>query len=596
MYAKEKKYWADVLERLIEIVKFLGTQNLAFRGSSDTLYQKDNGNFLKLIELFAKFDPIMKSHIERALHEKNSVHYLSKDSQNEILEILGAAIRDKVLSHIRNAKYYSLILDCTPDAGKTEQMSIICRFVSISEEKVEVKENFLGFVAIFDSKSQGLYDTITKMLKMWNIPLENMRGQGYDNGANMKGKKNGLQSMFLKVNPRAFFVPCSAHTLNLTINDASKVNSDTISFFSVVNEIYIFFSASSKRWTILKNNVSNLTLKQPSDTRWESRIDAVRPLRYQLGEIYDALYEIMENESFAAEVQHEARSLCGKIKDFKFICSLVVWHDILNRINPVSKLLQEKNMNITLVLESIEKLKIYLLEYRSDSNYQELLETAKTISEDVEGDSQFKSSVEIRKRKKKRMFEYENEDESPQSPEDKFRINVFYTILDTSVASLNERFEQLYFYNINFGFLNDFMNIDDKYLKNKCKNLESLLTFNSNKDINGTELFEEILAFKDIFGLNNQNPIEILNFLNRNHLPFPNLAIALRILLTIPVSVASSERSFSKLKLIKTYLRSSMSQERLVNLAMISIESNICNELDIKELISTFINLKTRKI
>ncbi|KAL9299582.1 putative HAT dimerization domain-containing protein [Arabidopsis thaliana] len=52
---------------------------------------------------------------------------------------------------------------------------------------------------------------------------------------------------------------------------------------------------------------------------------------------------------------------------------------------------------------------------------------------------------------------------------------------------------------------------------------------------------------------------------------YPNTWIAYRILLTIPVSVALAERTFSKLKLIKKYLRSTMSQERLNGLALISV-------------------------
>lgn len=75
----------------------------------------------------------------------------------------------------------------------------------------------------------------------------------------------------------------------------------------------------------------------------------------------------------------------------------------------------------------------------------------------------------------------------------------------------------------------------------------------------------------------------------------PNAAIAYRILLTIPVSVASGERTFSKLKLIKTYLRNTMGQERLNNLAIISIEKDLAKDIDYDDVITDFVNAKARK-
>ncbi|XP_022001618.1 zinc finger MYM-type protein 1-like [Helianthus annuus] len=68
----------------------------------------------------------------------------------------------------------------------------------------------------------------------------------------------------------------------------------------------------------------------------------------------------------------------------------------------------------------------------------------------------------------------------------------------------------------------------------------------------------------------------------------PEACIAYRILLTIPVTVASAERSFSKLKLLKSYLRSSMSQERLSGLAMIAIENEVLDDINCEELIHQF--------
>ena len=65
--------------------------------------------------------------------------------------------------------------------------------------------------------------------------------------------------------------------------------------------------------------------------------------------------------------------------------------------------------------------------------------------------------------------------------------------------------------------------------------------------------------------------------------------------MTIPATVASAERSFSKFKLIKTYVRSTMSQTQLVDLARLSIESSIAREIDFDSVIRNFADKKARK-
>ena len=77
---------------------------------------------------------------------------------------------------------------------------------------------------------------------------------------------------------------------------------------------------------------------------------------------------------------------------------------------------------------------------------------------------------------------------------------------------------------------------------------------------------------------------------------FLNTCIAYRILLTIPFTVASAEKSFSKLKLIKSYLKLTMFQERSSVLAILSIENEMLEELEYKNLISQFAFQKARKI
>ena len=76
---------------------------------------------------------------------------------------------------------------------------------------------------------------------------------------------------------------------------------------------------------------------------------------------------------------------------------------------------------------------------------------------------------------------------------------------------------------------------------------------------------------------------------------FPNVCISLRIFLTIPATVASAERFCSKPKLVKNYLRSAMSQTRLVDLARLNIESSIARQVDFDSVFKTFANKNTRK-
>ena len=70
---------------------------------------------------------------------------------------------------------------------------------------------------------------------------------------------------------------------------------------------------------------------------------------------------------------------------------------------------------------------------------------------------------------------------------------------------------------------------------------------------------------------------------------------SLRVLLTCPVSVVGAERGFSKLKLIKTFYRPSMMDERLMSLAEISIESACLQDLDRDHIVNVFAAEKARQ-
>ena len=77
---------------------------------------------------------------------------------------------------------------------------------------------------------------------------------------------------------------------------------------------------------------------------------------------------------------------------------------------------------------------------------------------------------------------------------------------------------------------------------------------------------------------------------------FPNVEIALRMYLVLMISNCSAERSFSKMKLIKNRLRTSMGNERLSHLTVMSIEADILREMNFDDLVAEFAKKKTRKV
>ena len=88
--------------------------------------------------------------------------------------------------------------------------------------------------------------------------------------------------------------------------------------------------------------------------------------------------------------------------------------------------------------------------------------------------------------------------------------------------------------------------------------------------------------------------MEIFEFV-RDIDSFPNILIAYRILFTVPVTVASTECSLSKLKLLGNYLRSSMSQERLNGLATLCIEKEKLDEINTDVVIDDFSSRSVRR-
>ena len=81
---KEKDHWKKVL-RIIDVVKNIEKNNLAFQGKNEKIYQENNENFLSVIEMIAEFDPVLQEHVRCIQHDAIHNHYLGHNIQNELI-------------------------------------------------------------------------------------------------------------------------------------------------------------------------------------------------------------------------------------------------------------------------------------------------------------------------------------------------------------------------------------------------------------------------------------------------------------------------------------------------------------------------------
>lgn len=604
LYLSEVEHWDEVLKRIISIILMLASENIPFRGTSDKLFTENNGNFFKIVELFSKFDPVLEKHVRRAVENPLKSHYLGKNIQQEIILLIAKATKDNILAMVKNAKYFSIIVDCTPDASHKEQMSIVVRYVHIAKStegqnaRVEIQENFLEFINISDTTGAKMSEEILSFLKQNDLSIMNLRGQGYDNGANMVGKKNGVQFHITDVNPRAFFIPCLCHSLNLVIVDAVKGAPEIITFFSTIQTIYNFFSRSTKRWQIFSSTCCKLTVKSLSDTRWESHVNAVTALKTGLKGIYLALKKVVQLEKDGL-TRVTAESIGSKLDNFEFICGLIIWQEVLTEVNFTSKLLQSQSIDVKSATSALKRTTEFLISNNCENSFEKYISEAKICAIDADLAEDFRSELENRTRK--RMYFFDEEPETSQSfnAKQKFKKFFFDILFKIAIASMNERFKSFSSVMEPFEFLFHIKKCDEmegSVLRDKCKSLQIALSHKESKDLEATDLQIELKLLSRKIE-NDITPESILKWIYGNNVEelFPNTLIALRVLLTLPVSVAKGERSFSKLKLIKNHQRSTMGQSKLNGFAIISIESKIAKSINLDKLRKDFAKMKARQ-
>ncbi|XP_076239837.1 uncharacterized protein LOC143182611 [Calliopsis andreniformis] len=164
----------------------------------------------------------------------------------------------------------------------------------------------------------------------------------------------------------------------------------------------------------------------------------------------------------------------------------------------------------------------------------------------------------IRSRTKIRQFDYESPDIQITSSKQLFKVQFYLTVVDTALNSIQESIQSL-------------------------NALEA-------------RWFTELITYRTWNSGITDTLKNLLYTIKYNLMSsFPNMVIALRIFLTLPISVASGEKSFSKLTFIEIYLRTSMTPERFNDIGLLAIEKDLCESLELSNIIDELANKKARK-
>lgn len=244
----ERQTWKDILKRLFDVTMFLAERGLPFRGDSGKVGDPSNGNFLGILELLSNYDPVINQHLttvreSQQLGTRMQAHYLSSDTQNEFIQACSAEITKMILMERENAKYYSIIVDATPDSSHSEQTAILLRYLySPADDEngqtlYEVKERLLAFADCSQKTGEAIAELIVNSLKKYQIPLNDCRGQGYDNGSNMKGAYKGVQAKIRAMNNLAVYSACACHSLNLCGEQAAESCTAAVTFFGSIQKL-----------------------------------------------------------------------------------------------------------------------------------------------------------------------------------------------------------------------------------------------------------------------------------------------------------------------------------------------------------------------
>lgn len=584
-------------KRLLPIVKtiiLMGRQNIALRGRRDDGKISEDvmaaeGNFKAILKYRAEVDSDLANHLQNC---KANATYISKTTQNDLIQVCGDQIREVILERVKKAKYYSVVFDETTDVSNISQMSVVITYIYCNKRY----EDFVDFLNVHDA-AYGSLDVelgepkvtgkilgklVLNKLKEYGLNLNYCIGVGTDGCSLMTSEQVGAVNEIKKEAANAFRCPCFNHALNLSIAKSSNVSSIRNSI-GTMKETTAFFNASAKRMYVLKQ-ICGEKLQSLCETRWSERITAVADFSSNLEKIIETLDNISGwNDTQSSS---KAKMLCNSLTDIDFIISIHSQMAVLYLFLPITKLFQSKTIDVVNARSKIKGLIdiIQGLRENADMEFNNIFSNVQSVCDNLNVE------IKIPRIAQKQM----HRSNVPSScPKEYYKRNIFIPLLDSIIVDLNDRFSETLCQFLELNFLTPkilcYTDITSVQIKDKIENIFQVFgpILNEEKTNFTYKLYSEVLQWKTILNNAAEKPStfeDALVFCDQDICP--TIHKLLSIYMTLPVSVATSERSFSTLRLLKTFLRNRTSNERLSGLAMLNIHKEI--ELDTNKVIDKF--------
>lgn len=553
-----------ILSKIIDCVKFCGLFEVALRGHDESDSSENAGIFRGLIDFVSELDAIFKEHLEK----NNVFKGISKTIQNEILDSMLTVIHSHIKAEIERSDFIAVQADETTDSSNKIQMTLIFRYVLDGI----VQERFWKLINPTGTTAQHLSDVIMQELQELGIneSPNKLIGQSYDGASVMSGKLGGVQTKIKEQYPAANFIHCYAHQVNLILQKAASQNKQIKLFFANLHAFSSFFGRSPKRTAVLDKFVK-VRLPKSAPTRWNFNTRCIETVHTYKTDLLNCLENIIDNEE-----ETNTLNQAGALRDYLRNGNFTYWLDFFHLIMPHADILfnqlQKRNIDVISVKNYIKEFACNIQKVRNS-----MLET-----QDLPQNAD--SNATTSQRSKYRIVE-----------DSKRRVAI--EICDIISSELKHRFA--FSDHLMVSQLFDTEKFEE-YKKKFPEDIVKMVTRNYHT-VNVLKLKSEleVIFSREDFQIN-AGAVAILQLLLNMNLSetFSETVKLLNILCTLPMTTVESERCFSTLKRIKTFLRNTMGQSRLCALAMLSIEKKLVKNIPNfnEKVMDHFANQKERRI